>query len=298
MVKYNINRAAERILDLERHPDLRAIDLFVFIVALHAGKATGSVAGSSSQPEGNTLIVDVPPKTLRDARLLAGMKFLESIEKRWREKNVDKKPTLRRMAANPRFKRIYDKVILRYGSWYKLRYSVALRDLEHSAKLWTSQAKDVAHLIEFSVRFAPNVQKPKQVGGITMAVDILAGEDVARHFGTRVKKTVLNDEWSRLKCAAPFLYLLYVQKHDFDLNGITSANFAKKWRKRAKNNLQLEEFFTSYNSLVAHLIPRNYNYPQLSLRPDSKCCQIDFGSFQAKRALDNSVLIAIDGYRS
>ena len=265
MIKYDVQKSVDYILDDENPTSLRAIWLFTLLVALHAGRSRAAVTGRKASQNGSSLFISVPRKVLREARLLAAMKFLDQIESEWRANNPGQPVRLAELAANDAYRQIFEKVVLKHGGWNKIRYSRGIRNLEDDISAWKRNARDVARIIEFSAKFQPNLAKPKQVGGITMAIDIVTSEPGRRYFHTKRKHAQLETFWKQLKSAAPFHYLLYVQKHPFVLQFIAGKNFPTRWRTHIEDSEKLLDFFIAYNQVVEHLAPRGYHYSLLNL---------------------------------
>ncbi|MGM4872898.1 hypothetical protein AB7645_16980 [Bradyrhizobium sp. 956_D2_N1_5] len=293
-MKYNIQEAVDFITDKEKPDALRAIKLFALIFALHAGKSEAKITGHAASEQENSLIINVSIRLMRDAELLAAMKFLDHLETEWLASHSGQQPTIQEMAKICEYSQLYNEMILRHGGWKRIRYFDGLRDLEARIEDFKPKAKDVSRIIEFSARFASNPKKSRQKGGVTMGIHILSTKSGRDYFFTRTKKSQLEVNWARLKAAAPFHYLLYVEKHPFVLNAIAGKNFARKWLRRVQDRNRLLEFFAAYNTVAAQLRPRQYFYSPLRL-PEDIVSTIAFKPIDAREGA--KVLAVIDRYR-
>jgi hypothetical protein len=296
-LKYDLQAAVDFITDPTKPSPLRAIEFFTFLVAIHACGPTAPITGSGKFEPGNSLVVIVSRKLIKDARLLAAMKFLERMEADWMEANPKRRPRLQRMAKLPDYALIYDKVILKNGGWYKLRYTTGLRDLEDEIRGWKKHARNVARIIEFSTRFKPRPDKPKQTGGPTMAIDIITHDAIRKYFGTTLKSTQLYPAWQRAKSVAPFLYLLYVRKYPYYLKLIAGKELPRRLVDKVSDRERLIDFLRAYNSVVQQLRPRNYHYTELKL-PDGETHgqPLIFEAFSASDPNQSVVLDEIFSY--
>ena len=86
----------------------------------------------------------------------------------------------------------------------------SIRDLEDKLSEPRRRARPIARIIEFSCRFVPNPSKPKRLGGVTMATDIVTS---VSYFKVGVKDSILEEWWRDQQSAAPFFYLIYVLKY-------------------------------------------------------------------------------------
>ncbi len=295
-MKYDIQEAVDFITSGEKPATFRAVELFALIVALHAGTSEAKITGHQASNQEDSLILNVDQKLLKDAKLLAAMKLLDHIESEWSASHPGEKPTIQAMAQIYEYSQLYNEVILEHGGWKRIRFSDGIRNLEANVAELKPKAKDVSGIIEFSVRVSLNPKKPRQKGGVTMAIHILATKSGKDYFRTRTKKSQLEVNWAHFKAAAPFFYLLYVRKYQFFLKGIAGKKFATKWLKRVEDRKELLHFFAAYNAVVAHLKNRNYIYTPLCLPSDAAPVTIDFGKIDP---LDGQkVLGAIDRYRT
>jgi hypothetical protein len=295
-VRYDIQKAVDYILDVNKPGDLRAIRLFVLVVVLHKGEAIARVTGHDASSTDNTLSIRISAATLRHARLLAGMKFIEQIERDWKKENSSKRATIKRMAGNREFASVYNKVILKHGGWYKIRYSPNLRQFQTELASHERFAKEISKLVDFSARFKPDPKKPKQIGGITMAIAIVTQGAGKSFYATEIKSTRMEDVWSHLRSSAPFLYLLHMQGWEFKIGNVVGKNFTKRWRKLSADIPYLQQFFAAYNVVVRRLAGRGYIYSQLNLPADLVEPEIKFFDFDGKDVA--GIRTAIESYRS
>jgi hypothetical protein len=295
-MKFDVQKAVDYILDQQNSQRLRAIELFALLVALHVGRSCVKVSGkkAAQAQNDNNLVFNVSKKRLRAARMLAAMKMLDQLETDWAAENDDRKPTMKRMAKLKGYEEIYNRIILKNGSWYRIRHLQSIRDLEDELLEPRRRARSVARIIEFSCRFVPNPSKPKHLGGVTMATDIVTNSN---YFRVGVKDSTLEEWWRDQQSAAPFFYLLYVQKYPFFLNKIVGKNFARRYLAKADERAKLLEFFSAYNSVVQRLSQRGYNYAPLQLPDLSVTPSLSFDPFRNASSEEREVLNAIDGYR-
>jgi hypothetical protein len=293
---FNLQEAIDHIVDTQRTPELRAIEFFTFLVALHLGRSKTKVTGFSSPANKSpSLILKITEKGIRDAKILCAMKFLDRIEQGWKIKNgQDVVPTIRDMIKIPAYEAILNQVILSNGSWYKLRYLDSVRDLEHKLAIRKKRARDVSRIIEFSFRFDANPLKRKQRGGVTMATDIVTR---APYFKVGVKKSQLEEAWSHLRSAAPFLYLIYVQKYPYYLKKISGTQLAERLLAMIANQDRLLEFFAQYNFLIEALRERGYEYDRVNLPGNFVCTALKRDPFRRTSPAERAVLDEIVSYR-
>jgi hypothetical protein len=297
VMEFNLQQSTDYILDKGNSSQSRAIELFTFLVVLHRGKSLTAISGrdGSSANRVSSLVFSVSAKTVRAARAVAGMKFLDAIEQDWKKKlGKDAVPLIRKMIEIPEYEEIVNRFITENGSWYRLRFIDSVRDLESDLKDRKTHARNVARIIEFSFRFVPNLKKPKQLGGVTMATDIVTS---VRCFKVKGGDSQLEKAWSRLKSAAPFFYLIYVQKYPFYLRKIVGSRFTNRFLAMISDYERLVEFFAQYNFLIERLRSRGYQYSPLRLPNDIKYRPILSEPFNKKAAGEQAVLDAIESYR-
>jgi hypothetical protein len=264
IMQFNLQASVDFILNTDHSPRLRAIELFTLLVVIHGGASRASIVGHRALTDSDSsLVLNVSSKIVRSARTLSAMKFLDRMEQDWKEKNdSESSPTMKQMIENPEYEEVIRKIITANGSWYKLRFLGSVRDLENDLTDWKKQARNVARIIEFSHRYEPNPKKPKHLGGVTMAIDIVT---CTSYFKVDVKDSQLEKSWARLKSAAPFFYLIYIRKYPFYLKAIAGARFAERFIQMVSDQVRLLEFFAKYNSLIGELQNRGYKYDQLRL---------------------------------
>jgi hypothetical protein len=83
--------------------------------------------------------------------------------------NDGQEPTMERMAKLEGYKDVFNQIILKNGSWNRIRHLQSIRDLEDRLSEPRRRARRIARIIEFSCRFVPNPSKPKRLGGVTMS---------------------------------------------------------------------------------------------------------------------------------
>ena len=269
---------------------------FVLLVALHFGESRVKVSSkrASLSPNKNNLVINVSEEKLRAARMLAAMKFLDQIETDWRAENDGQEPTMDKMAKLKGYEEIYNEIILKNGGWYRIRHLQSIRDLEDDLSKPRRQARSIARIIEFSCRFVPNPSRPKHLGGVTMATDIVT---TTKYFKVAVKDSTLEEWWKDRQSAAPFLYLIYVQKYPFRLNKIVGRHFARRYLAKINDCSSLSEFLFAYNSVVRRLSTLGYRYTPLLLPDLPATGSVSFDPFRDGSRPEREVLDAIDDYR-
>jgi hypothetical protein len=294
-MQFNLQKSVDYIFHADHSPRLRAIELFTFLVVLHGGASRTMIAGHRRPKRGDSsLVLDVPQKLTRAARVLLAMNFLDRIEHDWKQKTGSNSlPVFRKMIEIPEYEEIANDVIVANGSWYKLRSLESGRDLKSELGDWKRQARSVARIIEFSFRFEPNPKKPRQLGGVTMATDIVTN---VPYFRVKVKDSQLEKAWSRLQSAAPFLYLIYVQKYPFYLRNIAGSSLAERFLAMVSDRARLLEFFAQYNALIGELRNRGYKYDRLQLPKTAKSEPLS-NPFRSTNKEERAVLEEIDCYR-
>jgi hypothetical protein len=294
-MKFDLQQSVDFILDQNKLPALRAIELFAFLVALHLGSSRRKICGPRATDERASLVLDISSKTIINAKILAAMKFLDRIEQDWKEKTGRNSIVLSELIKDdPEYEEIISKIILANGSWRKLRFVYSVRALENKLRSLKRQARNVARIIEFSFRFQPDPKKPKHIGGVTMAIDIVTS---SKYFHVAGKDSQLEKSWSDLQSAAPFFYLIYVQKHSFFLNKLAGKKFAHRFERVALDQGKLIDFFGQYNSLVGVLRHRGYKYTPLLLPENAKFAPLSEFPFRRSQPDQAAVLDEIENYR-
>jgi hypothetical protein len=294
-MEFDVQTSVDYILDARHSAQSRAIEFFTLLVVLYRGRSLSAISGNKSSESGkSSLVIEIPRKAVSAARRLAAMKFLDVIEQDWRARHKDADCSIRSLTSVPEFEEIINRYIIENGSWRQLRFSTSIRALERQIKKWRKRARNVARIIEFSFRFVPDPKKAKQIGGVTMATDIVTS---ARYFGVTTKDTQLEKAWSRLKSAAPFFYLIYVQKYPFYFRKVAGKRFADRFVGYVSDYDRLAEFFVSYNYLAEQLRNRGYRYSLLRLPGDSKPSPLRSEPFGKKNAAEREVLDEIESYR-
>jgi hypothetical protein len=141
--------------------------------------------------------------------------------------------------------------------------------------------------------FGPNPKKPKQIGGVTMATDIVTK---APYFKVKKKKSQLEKSWSSLKSSAPFLYLIYVQKHPFRIYKPAGKHIGERFLTKILNREDLHEFFTSYNFLIQILAERGYRYTSVELPKNLEPKPFTRDLFNKNKPPENQILEMIERY--
>ena len=294
-MQFNIQESVNFILDTSRSSRLRAIELFTFLVVLHLGASRASITGHHRSGNNiSSLVLEIPTKVVRTAKVLSAMKFLDGLEKDWKTaNNENSQPLMRQMLEVPEFEEIITETISATGSWYKLRFVRGLRDFEGDLIDAKIEAGEVARIIEFSFRFVSNPKKPKHLGGVTMATKIVASQP---YFKMRTQDSQLEAYWAQLKGAAPFFYLIYVQKYPLELRKIAGRNFAERFLRMISDQDGLLEFFLQYNFIVDALRQRGYRYNSLQLPSKIEFKPISQSAFSSRTPAERDVLKAIDAY--
>jgi hypothetical protein len=246
-MEFSLQESANFILEENNPPALRAIELFAFLVALHLGRSHRKICGPRASDDEASTILDIPSRTIENARILAAMKFLDRIEQEWKEKTGSDSIIISELIKNHEYEEIINQIIFANGGWGRLRFVYSVRALEKKLERRKTQARKVARIIEFSFRFQPNSEKPKQIGGVTMATDIVTS---CKYFRIDGKDSQLEKSWSVLQNSAPFFYLTYVLKHPFYLKKIAGKNFPQRFLRMVLDQAKLVEFFGHYNSLA------------------------------------------------
>jgi hypothetical protein len=296
VVEFNLQKSIDFVLDEQHSAKLRAIEFFAFLVALHLGRPLKNVTGrGSAEDNTSSLVVEIPRKLIRAARVLSAQTFLDCIEQDWAARTgKNAKPLIRDMIEIPEYEEIHNRVISENGGWHKLRFLDSVRDVESDLAGWKRQARDVVRIIEFSFRFEPNPRRPKHLGGVTMATDIVTS---VPYFKVKVKDSQLEKSWSCLSSTAPFLYLIYVEKYPFYLKKIAGTRFAERFLAMVLDRQRLLEFFARYNFLVERLLGRGYRYSVVKLPAGTLQSVVHRDPFNIKRPGERQVVRAIERYR-
>jgi hypothetical protein len=282
MVRFDIQKCVDFLLDEDKLDHRRAIKLFEFLVATHVGRPY--------EEKFSNLIIRVPKQILRAARLFAATGMFAAIEKEWAKANPGVKPKAATLARVPEYSEIYNKVWLKTSGWNAQADVPSREEFIRDLRKPRRQAKQVAKLIEISCRCAlPH--KPGKKVGISMAIATAAESGYVGRG-----KTMLWEYWEQLTTVAPFLYLIYVQKHPYWLNRIDSERFGIRLLRKIRDRGALLEFFEHYNAVVWRL-SRDYNYSQLKVPEHDECGLLTIQPFDPKNEEEKEIASATQNYR-
>jgi hypothetical protein len=171
------------------------------------------------------------------------------------------------LSSNCDWKNLFDKKFVRFGSFGRARYLPHPLEFDNELRAAGREAKKVAHLIDFSLRFEPDAKKPKQTGGITMAKAIVTESG---YFKINRRERTLQTYWKKFEPVAAFLPLIFFKKYPAWPLQVSKTKFAKKLLARVDDKDTLFEFFAEYNATVARLQTRGYSLHSLEGFPASK----------------------------
>jgi len=239
----DLDETASMLTDEFESIYLRAIRLFEFQICLFFPKALSS-------------------ERLHDwhanARLLAALRLLEYLE----IKAKDNKETvsLKKLAANPHYAEIFDKIILKTGGSRGIRSVERSTEFDEQIAIRRRQAGVVTKIVDFCFRFARLKPKIRAKGRVTMARSIVSR---APSYKCRRKLSTLKTRWREYGKTAGFLYLLAVQRYELIPLPVTDTNFTKRLLKQANDIEHIREFFWAYQYLCKNLEPRRYGFPSI-----------------------------------
>jgi hypothetical protein len=228
-----LNDIARALCQLDqRSPNQRAIMLFGFQIAVLSPSL---------------------PQLESDARLLAALKILESLEH-----DVAPDAGLQRRLEVSGYVDVLD-LAMREGGAKKLRSSWTTKRLWEDTDVRLDQARDVACMVEFSHRFAKFGQpKGSQKGGPTMA----------RYFVrtcTGQSDGTLKSRWREYGDRAVLQYLMILRHKELKPKKLSGKKFVDRLLQQAEDVQQMRSFFAGYMDLAAILRPRGYKFEDISL---------------------------------
>lgn len=273
---FNVTKAANYTLDERKGRYSRAIKLFELHVAIHFANCFPKkvkMATSVDNAALSDLIVGLSTKTLHDARILATIKLLEHISKPIKDEKG--KLSAKTLAQNPDWAKLFAK-FLRFGGFRRARHVSAAKQFDAEVQKAKRKARKLAKAIDFSLRFEQDTKKPKQIGGITMARDIVANSE---YFNVKCSEQTLVNYWKYFEPVAAFLPLIYLKKYPAWPLRVSGTKFADKLLSRIDDRKTLNEFFAEYNANVLRLKGRGYELRSLVGLPTA---QITFDALPAE----------------
>jgi hypothetical protein len=267
---FDLNAAVGFVLNVGNNRFDRAIMVYEMMVVMHLCRGTPEPFDPGPPSAVTNLVVNVAADDLKTARHFAVIRLLEHIQRTspplGKKKLSDSQ--ILTAALDRDYRHLFDDVFLTNGGWRRTRYLPAVREFEKRLK--ESGANHIGHVIDFSLHFSRNPQKPRHRGGLTMAREIILRSP---YFCIPARKTWFSEKWSLLRPVAAFDYLIYLQKLGMSPIGLTKRDFATRLLNRAKRRRRLLNFFLAYNEVCDRLSDRGYGYEKLKLEgslPDGK----------------------------
>jgi hypothetical protein len=194
--------------------------------------------------------------------MFATIKLLEYIEDQLKE--ITGVVSAKLLAQDPDWSKLFDKKFVRFGGFERARYLPQAGDFD--IELWEAgqRAKNIAQLVDFSLRFEPNPKKPKQIGGITMAKAIAVESE---YFNVKCDQRTLQTHWKQFEPVAAFLPLISLKKYPAWPLCVSKTKFVNKLLARLDDRDTLLSFFAEYNANVSRLQSRGYHIQSLAGLP-------------------------------
>lgn len=265
LLHYDVGAALGNILDGNRASRERAVFIFEFHVALLHCEGPAGDPGRFS--------IVVPARPLQDARLFAAMRLAENDDKNLLHRPLGLRTARRRTGEIPseRWQRARDgrssanltyrvllnrstPMFMKEGGWSRAKNLPAGGQFEQGLKALWSEFASVAPLLDFSLRLDPKELGPRQRGGITMALEILAEDKL---LGVSESRATLRRRWKRYEPVAVFAYLFALQKYERPRR-LTARGFAKRLLTLARDDGEWRRLISSYEQIRTRLRERNY----------------------------------------
>jgi len=267
----SLDQIASLISDEGASLYLRAIRLYEFQVAIfyplsfRALCAAGTEARAANQ-------------RLRTARIYAGIRFLEQIEKELRQACGSDTIPISLLAQDQRYQTIFDNVIAPNGGWMRIRHSISDRRFDDGLAKQRDSAEVAAKIVDFSYRFREMPDRGTYKGGVTTARYVVAN---ARSYDLKRGKSTIKTRWRKFGPTAAFLYLLLIQKFPFMPPRLATKQFSERLLKQANDFSGLRSFFRAYQNVCDVLVPRGYTFEKLSLNLNCEVPPLRVAALQA-----------------
>jgi hypothetical protein len=226
----------------------RAIRLFEFQVAVFYPISYSKMLASDD--------LHAATRRLRTARIYAGIKFLEDIEAELCKKTRSAAIPLQKLAKNPIYCDIYDRVIATNGGWMRIRRSISEMSFDNNLIKRGYKADTAVKIVDVSYRFAktPNLKKRR---GILHAAQYVVRDDASYRphyskdkFKDIIERTEIKKRWRIFAATSIFLYLLRREEYSkLAPPRIASKDFSKILLRQAKDIHKLRHFFQAYQTL-------------------------------------------------
>jgi hypothetical protein len=236
---------------------LRAVRFHQPFVAIHF--ATSARKTVQAKLRGK-LIVRLPIKLSRAARLFAAMKLLENLTR-------ISSMLSKRQAHNKRIVKLINKdffhvyaIFAGDDDWRNARYLPDPAQFQAAIDDAATRIRNVSALLDFSLRTEPEHLSPRQTGGVTSALDLLGADGLIKHFtGREVSKATLIRHWQRHKTLSIRGYLFYYQGYLNYPLCLTKTGFANNLLKTVDDAPFLLKIISTYEEVRARLKTRGYN---------------------------------------
>jgi hypothetical protein len=223
---------------------MRAISLFEFEVSLFFGSF-------SKRPHKN-------------ARLFAAIKLMEHLEQEMKMTQSTSNLSLKDLASNDEYCRIFDEVIGPTGGWLRIRRMLKVKEFDADICARIDEAKAVAKVIDFSYRFANlrNHKGYKGRGGVSLARYVVR---TAPSYYSKSSRSTMNTRWRNYGPASAFIYLLLENGYSFRPRRVATKQFAARLLQQTQDEQALRQFFCAYQHITKVLSASGYTFPKLSL---------------------------------
>jgi hypothetical protein len=261
----SLNHLIELLMDESKSRYMRAIRLFEFQTAVYQPKAFKRHITTQGD-------VRAPTKILRTARIFAAIKILEKIEADLQKKSSGV-ISIKDLAADEDYRKIFDDVISTNGGWTRIRHSPSARTFDKGTHLKGDEkkgARAVANIVDYSYRFSKHMAgrrygNRKEPGGVDAAKYVV--RNAVRPF---VSESSIKTYWRKYQISAIFLFLMFNQKFNLKPPRVSSTNFLEGLLRQADDFEELRRFFCAYQTVRDALSKLKYKqYPALD--PKLEC---------------------------
>jgi len=199
----------------------------------------------------------------KSARLFAAIKLMEHLEQEMKMKH-SRPNTLKDLASNDEYCRIFDEVIGPTGGWRRIRRALSDREFDDDVGARIEEAKAVAEVIDFSYRFAilRKDKGYKRRGGVSLARYVV---QTAPSYNSKMSRSTMKNRWREYGSSSAFIYLLLKNGYSFLPRRVSTIQFAAKLLQQIQDEQALRQFFCAYQHITNVLSGSGYMFPKLSL---------------------------------
>lgn len=200
----------------------------------------------------------------KNARLFAAIKLMEQLEQEMKTGQSLSNLSLKDLASNNEYCRIFDEVIEPTGGWRRIRRMLKDRQFDDDIGARIDEAQAVAKVIDFSYRFA-NLKNDKGYrgrGGVSLARYVVR---TALSYNSDLSLSTMKTRWRNYGSASAFIYLLLINGYSFRPRRVSTKQFAARLLQQTQDEQTLRQFFCAYQHSTNVLGASGYTFPKLSL---------------------------------